>query len=143
MPAGPLSSTSGSHQPLSPASTPQPLGEPASPAGREFTGDPARVSEVSDQTAASVQGALDALAGQTTKPSTEQVVAALAAEGFAGSGVEVTASSTPTGLEADAIQAAVLQGNECVIGHVREGTVTVTVLPVLASGRCFVGSVLQ
>ncbi|MFP5312722.1 MAG: DUF6993 domain-containing protein, partial [Actinomycetes bacterium] len=37
-------------------------------------------------------------------------------------------------------EAAVLQGRDCVIGPVREGTVTVTVLPVLASGKCFVGS---
>lgn len=143
MPAGPPSSTPASHQPLSPSSAPQPLADTALPTGRSTAGDPVRVSEVSDQTAASVQGALDALAGQAAKPSTEQIVAALAAAGFAGSGVEVTATSTPTGLEADAVQAAVLHGNECVIGHVREGTVTVTVLPVLASGRCFVGSVLQ
>ena len=54
--------------------------------------------------------------------------------------LEVSQSRTPTGLEADAIEAAVLQGGDCVIGQVRDGAVAVTVLPVLASGKCFVGT---
>jgi hypothetical protein len=54
--------------------------------------------------------------------------------------LEVSQSRTPTGLEADAIEAAVRQGGDCVIGQVRDGAVAVTVLPVLASGKCFVGS---
>ncbi|MEE2522945.1 hypothetical protein V1639_10540 [Pseudarthrobacter sp. J75] len=87
-----------------------------------------------------VEDALAALAGRSRKPNSGQVVDALAAAGFSGPGVEVSATRTPTGLEADAVQAAVLQGADCIVGHIREGTVTVTVLPVLSSGRCFVGS---
>ena len=64
----------------------------------------------------------------------------LTAAGIAPAALQVSQSRTPTGLEADAIEAAVLQGKDCVIGQVREGSVTVTVLPVLASGKCFVGS---
>jgi hypothetical protein len=39
----------------------------------------------------------------------------------------------------DAIEAAALQGKDCVIGQIRDGSVVVTVLPVLATGKCFVG----
>lgn len=101
------------------------------------------VPQEAAETASRVRSALEALAGQSRKPSTGQVVEALAAAGFTGPGVEVTATRTPTGLEADAVESAVLQDDDCIIGHVREGVVSVTVLPVLATGRCFVGSALQ
>ncbi|MCY1674521.1 hypothetical protein OVA06_07325 [Pseudarthrobacter sp. SL88] len=83
---------------------------------------------------------LTGLAGGTPKPATAQVTEVLTAAGIAPAALQVSQSRTPTGLEADAIEAAVLQGKDCVIGQVREGSVTVTVLPVLASGKCFVGS---
>ena len=73
-------------------------------------------------------------------PSTESKVKALAGAGVASAVLEVSAGRTPTGLEADAIESAVLQGKDCVLGHIRDGNVTVTVLPVLASGKCFVGA---
>lgn len=114
-----------------------PGGRPAGPA------NPVPVPQAAAETAATVQDALDALAGESRRPSTEQVSNALAAAGFTGPGVEVTHTRTPTGLEADAVEAAVLEGGDCVMGHIRDGSVTVTVLPVLASGRCFVGSVVQ
>jgi hypothetical protein len=87
-----------------------------------------------------VTTALGGLAAVTPKPATAQVTDALTAAGIAPAALQVSQSRTPTGLEADAIEAAVLQGRDCVIGQVREGTVTVTILPVLASGKCFVGS---
>ncbi|WP_411373500.1 DUF6993 domain-containing protein [Arthrobacter sp. MPF02] len=87
-----------------------------------------------------VTDTLTQLAAGTPKPATSQVTDALTAAGFASGALQVSQSRTPTGLEADAIEAAVLQGSDCVIGQVREGTVMVTVLPVLASGKCFVGS---
>ncbi|RKO24223.1 hypothetical protein D7Z96_09365 [Pseudarthrobacter phenanthrenivorans] len=80
------------------------------------------------------------MAAGAPKPSTAQVSDALAGAGIAPGVLEVSQSRTPTGLEADAIEAAVLQGDDCVIGQVRDGAVAVTVLPVLASGKCFVGS---
>ena len=73
-------------------------------------------------------------------PATAQVSDALIGAGIAPGVLEVSQSRTPTGLEADAIEAAVLQGGDCVIGQVRDGAVAVTVLPVLASGKCFVGT---
>jgi hypothetical protein len=87
-----------------------------------------------------VTNTLTQLAAAAPKPATAQVTDALTGAGIAPAVLQVSQSRTPTGLEADAIEAAVLQGNDCVIGQVREGTVTVTVLPVLASGKCFVGS---
>ena len=53
---------------------------------------------------------------------------------------EVTASRTPTGLEADAVEVGVNQGGGCLVAQVRGGAVSVTVLPVLADGRCLVGA---
>lgn len=87
-----------------------------------------------------VTDALGGLAAGTPKPATDQVSDALTGAGIAPGVLEVSQSRTPTGLEADAIEAAVLQGSDCVIGQVRDGAVAVTVLPVLASGKCFVGS---
>ncbi|WP_324642175.1 DUF6993 domain-containing protein [Pseudarthrobacter sp. LT1] len=87
-----------------------------------------------------VTDTLAKLATGTPKPATAQVSDALTGAGIAPAVLQVSQSRTPTGLEADAIEAAVLQGKDCVIGQVREGAVTVTVLPVLASGKCFVGS---
>ena len=87
-----------------------------------------------------VTNTLTQLAAAAPKPATAQVSDALTGAGIAPAVLQVSQSRTPTGLEADAIEAAVLQGTDCVIGQVREGTVTVTVLPVLASGKCFVGS---
>lgn len=87
-----------------------------------------------------VADALNRLAAGTPKPATAQVAEALTGAGVAPAALEVSASRTPTGLAADAIESAVLQGADCVFGHIRDGSVTVTVLPVLASGKCFVGS---
>jgi hypothetical protein len=70
------------------------------------------------------------------------MLASLTAVGVASSSLEVSASRTPTGLEVDAIEAAALEGKDCVIGQVRDGKVSVVILPVLASGRCFAGTQL-
>lgn len=84
--------------------------------------------------------ALAAVAAGSPKPGTEQIRQALTAAGFPAATLEVTASRTPTGLDVDSVEAAAVQGGECVIGQIRDGKVTVTVLPVLASGKCFVGA---
>lgn len=103
----------------------------------------ARTPKPADATAAlraKVTGALGRLAAGAPKPSTGQVRDALTGAGVSAGSLEVSESTTPTGLAADSIEAAVRQGRECVIGQVREGAVTVTVMPVLATGKCFVGS---
>lgn len=89
--------------------------------------------------ASKVKASLGALAGTTKAPNREQMMSAMIAAGAAKEKVEVSIDITPTGLAVDAIEAATPVAKECVIGQVREGKVAVTVLPVLASGLCFVG----
>jgi hypothetical protein len=74
------------------------------------------------------------------EPAAEQLPDALAAEGFAAADVQVTAGRTPTGLEADAVEVGVREGDRCLVAQVRNGVVSITVLPVLADGRCLVGT---
>ncbi|MBG6225667.1 hypothetical protein IWX63_002240 [Arthrobacter sp. CAN_A2] len=93
--------------------------------------------------APSVDAALATLAGSGDAVTSDRVRAAVE-QGFADAGtapeaVEVSIDSTPTGLDVDAIQGAGLIDGTCVVGEVREGAVTVVVLPALASGLCFVG----
>ncbi|MGY2746157.1 DUF6993 domain-containing protein [Arthrobacter sp. UYCu723] len=74
------------------------------------------------------------------KPGTKQLRDAVTAAGFPAGDIQVTAIRTPTGLDADAVEIAVREGDDCIVGQVRNGTVNVTVLPVLADGRCLVGA---
>lgn len=112
---------------------------PAQPAP---TGTPSAAAAVGATSSAKarVESALTKLAAGESQPATEQIRSALVEAGFPRRSIEVTASRTPTGLQADAVQAAVRQGRDCVVGQVRNGTVAVTVLTVLADGRCFAGS---
>ncbi|WP_285317892.1 hypothetical protein [Pseudarthrobacter sp. lyk4-40-TYG-27] len=109
----------------------------AEPSGASSQAADAAATETVKRT---VTDTLTKLAAGAPKPATGQVSDALTGAGISPGVLQVSQSRTPTGLEADAIEAAVLQGKDCVIGQVREGAVTVTVLPVLASGKCFVGS---
>ncbi|WP_235504679.1 DUF6993 domain-containing protein [Arthrobacter sp. Leaf141] len=127
-PEAPTSSQSASAQ------SPQAGTPAASPSGS------AQAAAATDAVKQSVTDALVRLAAAAPKPATEQVTDALTGSGVAPGFLEVSQSRTPTGLAADSIEAAVLQGTDCIIGQVREGAVTVTVLPVLASGKCFAGS---
>jgi len=88
-----------------------------------------------------VTAALQALVSSSPQPGTAQIRETLSAAGFAPAAVEVSASRTPTGLAADAVEVGVLAGSECVMAQLRAGTVATSVLPVLPNGRCFIGSV--
>ncbi|QSZ55421.1 hypothetical protein AYX19_12385 [Paenarthrobacter ureafaciens] len=88
-----------------------------------------------------VEATLKKIVATTSKPEREAVRSALVAAGIPASNVEVSVSRTPTGLEVDAMEAAALAGGSCVVGQIRDGGVVMTVLPVLASGKCFVGDV--
>jgi hypothetical protein len=138
-PAGPSTST-GEASATSPAGSPAPSTQAppaaAAPSSVPAAGD-APATAALKQTLAD---ALNRLAAGTPKPATAQVTDALTGAGIPGPALEVSESRTPTGLEADAIEAAVLQGTDCVVGQIRDGSVTISVLPVLASGKCFVGT---
>ena len=88
--------------------------------------------------AAKVRDALAGLASGTV-PARDSVRAALVRAGYAPGDIEVTASRTPTGLDADAVEASVRQGTVCVVAQIRRQSVTATVLPALADGRCLAG----
>ncbi|WP_441403690.1 DUF6993 domain-containing protein [Arthrobacter sp. 2YAF22_2] len=87
-----------------------------------------------------MEAALARMAAPGSAPGTDQIRAAIVDAGFPPAAIEVTASRTPTGLAADAVEAAVRQDQDCIVAQLRKGTVAVTVLPLLAGGRCLVGS---
>lgn len=103
------------------------------------TGNATRGATKAEVLAAKVRESLAALGAASKAPSREQMVAAMLDAGAAKDAVEVSIDRTPTGLAVDAIEAAALLGGDCVIGQVRTGKAVVVILPVLASGRCFVG----
>lgn len=115
--------------------------EPSLGAAEEpTTPDPA---EDGARAADAVRSALQTLAGSESSVTREQVRSAIE-QGFTDVGlvpddIEVSIDSTPTGLDVDAIQGAGRIGETCVFGEVREDEVSVSVLPVLGSGYCFVG----
>lgn len=59
--------------------------------------------------------------------------------GAATAAIEVSRSVTPTGLQPDSIEVAARVAKECVVGQIRNGAAAVAILPVLATGKCFVG----
>ncbi|MCQ9163905.1 DUF6993 domain-containing protein [Arthrobacter sp. STN4] len=89
--------------------------------------------------AARVKTSLTALGNTTKSPNRGQMMQAMLSAGAVKNTVEVSIDKTPTGLAVDAIQSAARVAKECVIGQVRDGKAAVTVLPVLATGLCFVG----
>ena len=58
----------------------------------------------------------------------------MTAAGFPAGNVQVAASRTPTGLDADAVEVGVRDGEGCLVGQVRNGTVNV-ILPAGPGGR--------
>lgn len=92
-----------------------------------------------DAFTSSLEDSLTSLAAETTNPDAGALRAAFESAGADPGSVEVSIDTTPTGLEVDAMTAAVPLGDICVFGHIRDGASTVTQLPVLANGLCFVG----
>jgi hypothetical protein len=135
-----LATSTGDSSATSPAATASPSKEAAPAAAAQASGAAAGEAPATAALKQTLADTLNRLASGTPKPATAQVTDALTGAGIPGPALEVSESRTPTGLEADAIEAAVLQGKDCVVGQIRNGSVTVSVLPVLASGKCFVGT---
>ena len=100
---------------------------------------PAEPVSAAEEMSGKMTASLKKLASSTKSPNREQMMAAMLEAGAVKEKVELSIDITPTGLAVDAVESATLVGKECVIGQVRDGSVAVTVLPVLASGLCFVG----
>ena len=122
--------------PADPAGPPAATGAPGPESPAPAAAAPSAVNQ-------SVTTALQSLVASTPQPTTAQVRESLSGAGIAPAAMEVSASRTPTGLAADAVEVGVLGQDECVMAQLRAGTVTTSVLPVLPTGRCFVGSVQQ
>ncbi|WP_236558586.1 DUF6993 domain-containing protein [Arthrobacter sp. 9V] len=120
-----------------PASSPvQPTASSSASAGPQAT---ASVDPAVAATTSAVESTLKTLVAGNAKPDREALRAALVSAGIPKDAVEVSVSRTPTGLDVDAMEAAARTGDSCVMGQIRDGGVVVTVLPVLATGKCFVG----
>lgn len=105
--------------------------------GTDESSEPAETQ--AQESAQAVEQSMKQLAAQTPAPDQDQMIEAIAAAGLPVDAVEVSTYRTPTGLDVAAIQAAVPIEGQCVVSEVRDGEVTVTLLPVLESGLCFVG----
>ena len=99
----------------------------------------APASSEADVLTSSLTDALNSLAAESPNPDAEVLRAAFESAGAEADTIEVSIDTTPTGLEVDAMTAAAPLEDICVFGHIRDGAATVTQLPVLASGQCFVG----
>ncbi len=111
----------------------------ATKAAPQETAKAAHPASNTDVLAEKVKASLTRLGSTAKLPNREQMLAAMLEAGAAKGKVEVSIDRTPTGLAVDAIEAAAPVDRDCVIGQVRDGKASVAVLPLLASGRCFVG----
>lgn len=112
-------------------------GDPAKPAAPTVPAERSAAEAFSNK----AKDSLTKLASTTKAPNREQMLAAMLEAGAVKEKTELSVDITPTGLAVDAIEAATRVADKCVIAQVRDGKVAVTILPVLASGRCFVGDV--
>lgn len=122
--------SSGASSPVSPGAS----ASASAAEGPSNTADPAVAA-----TTSTVESTLKNLVAGNPKPDREALRAALVSAGIPQENIEVSVSRTPTGLDVDAMEAATLAGKSCVMGQIRDGGVVVTVLPVLSTGKCFVG----
>jgi hypothetical protein len=113
----------------------KPSAKPSAPAAA--TKDASAATAALQRTMAVV---LESVVAANPKPATADITSALTAAGVPARSLEVSAGRTPTGLEVDSMEAAAVQAKECVIGQIRDGKVTVTLLPALSNGKCFVGA---
>ncbi|WP_243399803.1 DUF6993 domain-containing protein [Arthrobacter glacialis] len=123
---------------------PKPAASTAAPAEQDVAKPPAKPAEplsAAQELSDKVKASLTKLATVTKAPNREQMLAAMLEAGAVKEQVELSVDITPTGLAVDAVESATRVAEECVIGQVRDGNVAVMVLPVLASGRCFVGDI--
>lgn len=118
-----------------------PTRQPTQPSDRPSASAAAPLSPDTALLKQTMATALTAVAATEAKPEQESLRSRLVSAGITASSLEVSASRTPTGLDVDAIEAAARTGGNCVIGQLRDDTVTMAVLPVLANGKCLAGDI--
>ena len=95
------------------------------------TGQKAMFDETNNATIAAAGGA---------NPGGRAFVDALVAAGFDKAAMQLTPDKTAINLDADNIQFSVLIGEDCLVGQYGNVGYQSTVLPVLATGKCLVGT---
>lgn len=108
----------------------------ASPAPSWPGAEATRISAAVESSLLSLVDSRDPVTSDRVRTAIEQ---GFSSAGVAPEEVEVSIDRTPTGLDVEAVHGAGLIGGTCILGEVREGAVAMAVLPVLASGLCFVG----
>lgn len=136
-----LSACGSGGEPVAQSSTTQTAPTPSNGSSpQRFQSDSGKSPDGGKSSAAGkFKGALHRLLAGDSDPSREQIGAALKSAGFDPQDVEISNDTTPTGLEVDAMEAAVRVGGKCLVAQLRGGETEVTTLPVLATGHCFVG----
>lgn len=122
---------------LGSCSAPQTPPQSTSPAADASSGIPLSPAEA---LVARVRQAVQQLAATSPKPTQQQFRSALMPFAARPLDVEVSVSTTPTGLAVDTIQGAVKAESSCIVSEIREGQVSTVKLPVLSTGLCFVGN---
>lgn len=83
---------------------------------------------------------LSALLSFTPEPSTTEIRDYLIKEGLKADHLQVSATTTPTGLKADSTTVGWANGENCIMGFIADQKSSVSVLPVLPDGTCFIGT---
>ncbi|WP_270238679.1 DUF6993 domain-containing protein [Rothia kristinae] len=111
----------------------------ASPQTAQTPGPAATSEDPLQQDARHLQEVLTgSLKGQEV--TADRVRSGIAQAGWSGQDVEVGQDTTPTGLDADSVDAAVKTRGQCLLADVRpDGAVSVSTGPALYDGRCFAG----
>lgn len=128
----PLSTPVAPSQPSAPE-TPSSSSSPVPTLSKEPGDDPAVAK---DKLATS----LSALLSFTPEPSTAEIRDYLTKEGIKAEKLQVSATTTPTGLKADATTVGWVNGENCIMGFIADQKSSVSVLPVLPDGTCFIGT---
>lgn len=117
---------------------PAPASTTAAPAPAQAPAEPVTPAQ---EFSAKLSSSLGNLAATTKSPNRDQMRAAMVEAGANADTLEISIEITPTGLAVDAMEGADVVDEECVVGQIRDGQVAVTMLPVLATGYCFVGDI--
>lgn len=92
-----------------------------------------------DQSKAKLSQTLSALLSFNSSPSTTEIRDYLTKEGIPSANLQISATKTPTGLKADATEIGWANTDTCIMGFIADAKSSVSILPALPDGSCFVG----
>lgn len=138
-------STVPDNQRVVPLSTPVAPSEPSASAtpSASLAPAPSPSTEPGDDPAVAkdkLATSLSALLSFSPEPSTVEIRDYLTKEGIKAENLQVSATTTPTGLKADATTVGWANGKNCIMGFIADQKSSVSVLPILPDGTCFIGT---